>query len=68
VLFLNFAEEFSTMTLFKLYIMLLHPLFQLRYRMDPQLSRFYRFLLLYCRIVLLFGISFFTLRGYKNFN
>lgn len=52
----------------KIYVMLLHPLFQLKYRMDPEMPRFYRFLMLYSRLSLVFGLSFWLMRDISNFS
>ena len=68
VFFMNFGEKYRLSSLFSIYVLLLHPLFQLKYRMDPQMPRYYRFLLLWTRIVLLLALSFFLLRDYKNFD
>ena len=46
--------------------MLVHPLFSLRYRMDPHIPRFHRFLFLFTRINILFAVSFFLLRELPN--
>ena len=51
----------------RLYVMLLHPLFQLKYRLDPEHPRFYRFLLLFTRLMILFAICFFILKDVDNF-
>lgn len=59
---MQFSEDYSFWTLVRLYLMLLHPLFQLKYRMDPHISRFYRFLFLYTRLSIAFAITFFVMR------
>ena len=38
---------------------------QLKYKMDPQIPRFYKFLMLYTRLVIIMGISFITLRHHE---
>jgi hypothetical protein len=66
VFFLDFSEEYSFLTLFRLYLMLLHPIFSLKYKLDPHLSRFYRFLLLFTRLNINLGLSFLILRNLPN--
>lgn len=66
VFFMMFADKYKFSNLLKIYLMLLHPVFQLKYRMDPETPRFARFLMLYTRIMILFGISFFALKDVKN--
>lgn len=63
---MGFSEKYSFGNLYKIYIMLLHPLFQLKYRLDPQLPRFYRFLILFTRVMIIFCICFFSLRKHPN--
>ncbi len=67
VFFMAFAEKYLFSTLIKIYMMLLHPLFSLKYRMDPEVPRFYRFLMLYSRLMLLFGLTFWLYRDVPNF-
>lgn len=67
VFFMAFAEKYLFSTLMKIYLMLLHPLFSLKYRMDPEVPRFYRFLMLYSRLMLLFGLTFWLYRDVANF-
>ena len=66
VFFMDFSEEYSFITLFRIYMMLLHPIFQLKYRMDPHVPRFYRFLVLFTRVNVTFGLAFFLLRNYSD--
>lgn len=68
VFFMTFAESYKFSSLMKIYVMLLHPLFQLKYRMDPEVPRFYRFLMLYSRLSLVFGLSFWLMRDIDNYN
>lgn len=42
---------------------MLHPLFSLKYRLDPALPRVYKFLILFTRIMIMFGLSFYFLRN-----
>lgn len=59
---MDFSEEYSLGGLFKIYMMLIHPVFQLKFNMDPQVPRFYRFLLTFTRVNVGFGITFFAMR------
>ncbi|CDW76030.1 UNKNOWN [Stylonychia lemnae] len=70
VFYMMFAntDKMRMLNLLKIYLMLLHPVFQLKYRLDPETPRFYRFLLLFTRIMILFALSFFILKDVKNFN
>lgn len=40
---------------------------QLKYKMDPAIPRFYKFLMLYTRIIIIMGICFVALRDYDSF-
>jgi hypothetical protein len=62
VFFMDFSEAYSYWTLVRLYLMLLHPLFQLKYRMDPHVSRYYRFLYLFTRLSCSYALTFFLMR------
>jgi hypothetical protein len=66
VFFMDFSEEFTLVNLFRLYMMLLHPILQIKYRLDPHIPRFYRFMLLFTRVNLLFCLSFFLLKDLPN--
>jgi hypothetical protein len=66
VFFMDFSDENSLLNLFRLYLLLLHPFLQMKYRMDPHTPRFHRFLLLFTRINLAFLLSFFLLRYRLN--
>jgi len=63
---MDFSDENSLLNLFRLYLLLLHPFMQMKYRMDPQTPRFHRFLLLFTRINVAFLLSFFLLRYRVN--
>jgi hypothetical protein len=59
VFFMDFSHhDYSFLTLYRLYLMLLHPLLQLNYRMDPHILRFHRFLAFYTRMNLSFILAF----------
>lgn len=66
VFFMDFSEENSLLNLFRLYLLLLHPVFQVNYRLDPHTPRFHRFLLLFTRVNLSFLLSFYHLRHLQN--
>ncbi len=61
-----FAEDFKFSILYKLFIMKLHPLLQLKYKLDPQIPRFYKFLVIYTRLMIIMGVSFLYLRDHPN--
>lgn len=63
---MDFSDKYSYWTLSRLYLMLIHPLFQLKYRLDPHIPRFYRFLVLFTRTNICFGLAFFLLREIPN--
>lgn len=63
---MDFSEDYNLLSLFRLYMMLLHPIFQLKYRMDPHIPRFYRFLVLFSRINISFALAFFLLKDLPN--
>lgn len=46
--------------------MQLHPILQLKYKLDPRIPRFYKFLAVYTRLMIILGVSFFALRKYRN--
>ena len=62
----SFVRSLDFCTYYILFIRTLHPLFSLKYRMDPTLPRIYKFLFLYLRIVIIFGLCFYFLRDYDN--
>jgi len=64
--FMDFRDENSLVSLFRLYLLLLHPVLQLDYRLDPHTPRFHRFLLLFSRLNLSFLLSFYLLRHFPN--
>ena len=67
---LNFqsnSNEVAFCDVFKYFVMMLHPLFELKYRFDPTLPRVYKFMAIYTRIIIIFGLSFYFLRNFKNF-
>ena len=64
---MGFSEGYSFCTLYRLYVMLLHPLFQLRNRFDPEIPRYYRFMVLYTRLMFVMAVSFYFLRDYQDF-
>jgi hypothetical protein len=66
VFFMDFCDENSLLNLFRIYLLLLHPLFSIKNRMDPHTPRFHRFLLLFTRINLSLLLSFFLLRYHPN--
>lgn len=66
VFFMDFNLKFSFWTLVRLYMMLVHPLFAIKYKMDPHIPRFYRFLNLFTRINIAFLLTFFVQRNYQN--
>eukprot|EP00347_Sterkiella_histriomuscorum_P005949 403354642 len=68
IFFMMFADVYKFSNLLKLYLMLLHPIFQLKYRLDPEHPRFYRFLLLFSRLMILFAICFYILKDVQNFD
>ena len=63
---MDFSEENSMVNLFRLYLLILHPVLQVNYRLDPHTPRFHRFLLLFSRLNLSFLLSFFLLRHLPN--
>ena len=48
--------------------MFVHPLFELEFRWDPTLPRFYRFMMLYFRLVLNMMICYFGFKGSPTFS
>lgn len=67
VFFMGFSDKLTYGRLLRIFILYLHPLMQLKYKMDPQIPRFYKFLMLYTRLVIIMGISFITLRHHESF-
>jgi hypothetical protein len=66
IFFNDFRDENSLMNLFRLYLLLLHPVLQVNYRFDPHTPRFHRFLLLFSRLNLSLFLSFYLLRNFPN--
>ena len=64
---MGFSEKYTFNNLYKIFIMMMHPVFSLAYKLDPQIPRFYKFLVLFTRIIILMGIYFFTLRNHADF-
>lgn len=50
--------------LYKLFLMMLHPLARLKYRFDMNLPRVYHFLTLFTRFMIILGLCFYFLRNY----
>eukprot|EP00347_Sterkiella_histriomuscorum_P001938 403370091 len=66
VFFTGFGDKFNFNTLLRIMIIKLHPLSQLKYNFDPEMPRFYKFLYLYTRAMILLAISFFFISEYKD--
>ncbi|CDW84325.1 rej domain containing protein [Stylonychia lemnae] len=67
VYYSGFGQKYSFCTFFRLIIMQIHPLFQIKYSFDPQLPRFYKFMFLYTRIMIILGVSFYFTRNYNDY-
>ena len=63
---MDYSDENSLVNLIRLYLLLLHPVLQVNYRLDPHTPRFHRFLLFFTRVNLSFLLSFYLLRHLPN--
>ena len=56
-----YADQYTFMRFYSLLLLHIHPLLQLRYKLDPQISKLSKFLLIYTRIVIGMCITFMAL-------
>ena len=60
------SDEFLCGNYVYLCMKMLHPLFQLRNYFDAELPRYYKFMLLYTRVMIILGASFYFLRSEED--
>jgi hypothetical protein len=63
---ISYADEYTFARYYSILLLHIHPLLQLKYKLDPQVAKLSKFLLIFARVVISMCICFMSLYMLKS--